>query len=819
MDKMSHKQRGTLRLTAVLLSVLLLAVFLFSACREDPTDTISDEVSREVTTYKEDLPANRRTASARTGKNATNPFVIGITDTIERLNPFYPGTKRDEELIPLTHTGLINIDESGLIVSGVGENSFALSHSIRIDEDNSRTVFEFVLKKGLTFSDGTPMTAKDVLFSLYVYLDPSYSGPNTLANTDIEGLHEYRTQTPSKAILDKKEEEFSSLALQRTAAILDGTAPDEDIKAAWDILEVAVQKDFDYYVQRLSEGASLTDLGLGKNWPSDFPPTAAIFAYMGLIKMDGRRMVSQYEPLDINNLKDYSEEEVIDITLGYIKSAMTIPEYDLYTRNNVLTDGIDSAPYPDSGTALAFIEEYRNEYIDQNKGSIKNISGIQLDHIFGEDDLERERITITINGIAPDSIYAFAIPVSPMHYYSDEARASAFNGTDAFGVEFGSPDFQESIKKKTVPLGSGPYIASDSIGNPTKELSLFYQKGRLNFVANDGFFLAAPYIKYLRYQEISAGQEISSLKDGNIHFTEIPATKEAISKIPGTNLSVVFSRASAFGYVGINPELIPDIAARQALAHAFDPRLALEFFPEGAAVNISIPLSEASWAYPKNGQEKQYYDGTAQMSKTLFLESDSFIERSGKIRNSDGSTVRYTFVLPNGLTDHPMGPVFENAKTVLAKIGVEIEIITDTDLKSKISEGKVQVWAEDIKTPSYSDLYEVYYSDSKAQDPGATYRSLLHLGQSGTTQEIEAVEQLDSAILQGVLSLELSDKVAYYSDAFDALENLYIQIPIYQPNEVFAYNNSILDDETLYPDQLSLFSPVYRIWDVEMILK
>jgi hypothetical protein len=36
---------------------------------------------------------------------------------------------------------------------------------------------------------------EDVLFNFYVYLDPVYTGSNTLYSTDILGLSEYRTQT------------------------------------------------------------------------------------------------------------------------------------------------------------------------------------------------------------------------------------------------------------------------------------------------------------------------------------------------------------------------------------------------------------------------------------------------------------------------------------------------------------------------------------------------------------------------------------------------------------------------------------------------
>ena len=38
-------------------------------------------------------------------------------------------------------------------------------------------VYEFILKSGMKFSDGTAITAEDVLFNYYLYLDVAYDGP------------------------------------------------------------------------------------------------------------------------------------------------------------------------------------------------------------------------------------------------------------------------------------------------------------------------------------------------------------------------------------------------------------------------------------------------------------------------------------------------------------------------------------------------------------------------------------------------------------------------------------------------------------------
>ena len=56
---------------------------------------------------------------------------------------------------------------------------------------------------------------KDVLFNLYVYLDPAYYGSATIYSTDIVGLMEYRTQSHNESEQDRFNEQFSALASLR----------------------------------------------------------------------------------------------------------------------------------------------------------------------------------------------------------------------------------------------------------------------------------------------------------------------------------------------------------------------------------------------------------------------------------------------------------------------------------------------------------------------------------------------------------------------------------------------------------------------------
>lgn len=70
------------------------------------------------------------------------------------------------------------------------------------DSETERTVYTLQLKDGARFSDGTPITAQDVLFSLYVQLDPGHTGGSAADSLSIPGLVCYRAQVSAEHYAD-----------------------------------------------------------------------------------------------------------------------------------------------------------------------------------------------------------------------------------------------------------------------------------------------------------------------------------------------------------------------------------------------------------------------------------------------------------------------------------------------------------------------------------------------------------------------------------------------------------------------------------------
>ena len=151
------------------------------------------------------------------GNNA-DAFVI-MTEQLDGLfNPFFYTSAPDGTIVGMTQIGMLGskyVDGEVQVAYGEDEAVVVKDYDI-VENDDDTTTYNFVVKNGIKFSDGEPLTMEDILFNYYVYLDPVYTGSNTLYSTDILGLSEYRTQTVGSAS-DDSDDLISSQASSRAA--------------------------------------------------------------------------------------------------------------------------------------------------------------------------------------------------------------------------------------------------------------------------------------------------------------------------------------------------------------------------------------------------------------------------------------------------------------------------------------------------------------------------------------------------------------------------------------------------------------------------
>ncbi len=173
------------------------------------------------------------------------PLTMAIGALDGKFNPFFYTAQNDGTVVGMTQVSMLASNAAGEPVCGEDRPTVAKDFAIKEVKDGNTVVeteYSFLIKNGMKFSDGMPLTVMDVLFNLYVYLDEAYIGSSTLYSTDIKGLTAYQLQDPSLAddAENNSAETFRAEAYTRYNNLID-YCEDPDDYAGSDIEQV--QKD------------------------------------------------------------------------------------------------------------------------------------------------------------------------------------------------------------------------------------------------------------------------------------------------------------------------------------------------------------------------------------------------------------------------------------------------------------------------------------------------------------------------------------------------------------------------------------------------
>lgn len=440
------------------------------------------------------------------------------------FNPFFYTSQNDGNMISMTQISMLTTNEKGKLVCGDDWPTVVQSYTktyydakpvgtgnvIQVGSVDGRTEYEFVIKNGIKFSDGTPLTIKDVLFNLYVYLDPAYTGSSTMYSTDIQGLKAYRSQNPAMADDQDSnlEKTFASTAQQRINKLIDWSE-DNGISET-EPSDPQLKADYDKVVKLFREEAESDWVSISTSWHESYKDTYRFTetwqAYLfneGIVKVQTKKNPATgadeqlkdengkyYTTLDNDMTSGTPREPVHDNLIKGIAAETTdakIQEYQTkfsednqgetctaeYAKEQLqkkyCVDAVVSANtvkpqianvlryWATANSALEDITgEVRSKYFqdikDANAGKllVKTISGITTYNRNGNDVLK-----IVINGIDPKAIYNFSFAVAPMHYYSgvykgkDYRSAELCDGSETFGVDMGNKDFYDQVLRGT----------------------------------------------------------------------------------------------------------------------------------------------------------------------------------------------------------------------------------------------------------------------------------------------------------------------------------------------------------------------------------
>ena len=610
------------------------------------------------------------------GTDPDSPLLLSSQELDGVFNPFFSSSAPDSNIVGMTQIGMLGNNSKGEVTYGNDEGVVVLDLETVYDENEDTTTYYLVLKNNVKFSNGSPLTIKDVLFNLYVYLDPVYTGSSTIYSTDIIGLQEYRTQQADEKSQERFMEQFEIAAVSRIDYLL--TAADyiyDDYKNETlsiaefkELLEDYVDdegfeniiKDFDKVCELFKEEleTDYTNSGDGayknvtfkdKNGAtyynmlqSDVEMFLANEGYLYWNKNDARLESSLTN--NVAELRNWSKEEAIN-TIYQDKLPMALAEVALYWNT--------SSKLYDYLVNVA-LEEYHATH----ERTYTNIEGIKFANqkesvtvngkqygvpTYNADgsvvNSSNEVLSITIDGVDPKAIWNFAFAVAPMYYYSDKAHIDAFDFESNFGVEYSSQEFMETVVKNPekigVPVGAGPYVACDS-EHSTENVGAgdFRNAGILYFVRNEHYVMGAPEIKYLHYQVVASSGLLNALYNGEVDYVQPNSNPDTINELNGKRSEGIENKSistSGYGYIGVNAGKIPDMLVRQAIMHSIDTSMTVSYYGNTASA-IYRSISLTSWAYPTGATPYYPYIGGAIPEDLSVVNPDyaDFVEEKGK---------------------------------------------------------------------------------------------------------------------------------------------------------------------------------------------
>ncbi len=441
-------------------------------------------------------------------------FVI-MTDQPDGLfNPFFSTSSADATIVGMTQIGMLSSKfVNGQVQVAYGDNEPVVVKDYEIVENSDGTVtYNFVLKNGIKFSDGHPLTMEDVLFNFYVYLDPVYTGSNTLYSTDILGLQEYRTQTVGSGS-DDSDDRIASAASSRAQARLmelvnlfisqKKASPTNEVdyntmvaainshslssgyksaisNNAAEVTNANLLADYEYALKLFKEElgtdyVSAQESFVDEPYKSHKEFEDEIFCFMytegyvevkyaeganGKIDRTTIETLTPKYPTTIKTKEDainyvYSDKiaRELDVILQYWACAATLnSEYTAKAKEVILHENVAN----DGSLAVQNISGIVSLGHTDKAGSKLTVNGTEYTIASAHNadgtvtnDAEHDVLQITIDGVDPKAIWNFALSIAPQHYYGEGSKVGVDIEGSKFGVEFASFQFMSDIIQST----------------------------------------------------------------------------------------------------------------------------------------------------------------------------------------------------------------------------------------------------------------------------------------------------------------------------------------------------------------------------------
>ena len=732
-----------------LASAAALSVSVLAGCGGAASDATSESTSTA-------------TAEASNTAASDGTLVLAETGFEGKFSPFFASSASDQDVIDLTQLGLLGADRKGeMILNGIeGETReyngtdytyYGTSDCVVTENDDGTVTYDIKLRDDLKFSDGEPVTIDDVIFSMYVFLDPTYDGSVTMYSTPIVGLEEYRNSmsTLSKLIAEAGEDNTDYTNFT-----------EEQQKAFWDAVNDGGVKFAQEIVDYMMANGATDVTSAAAGWGFDLPNGADAKAFF----------------LAIGEQYDWSFSAMEAESAGSALSEL-IPE-DVYAYS---TTGVNV------GNAVA------------------NVAGIVKTGDYS--------MTLTTSELSTTMIYQLQMPIAPLHYYGDESLYDYDNNSFGFvkgdlsgvrsktsaplgggmftfskysdGVVYldanpdyfnGAPKVAHVNMKETQEADkiTGVQAGTIDISDPSYSLEVADQIADINGVeGEDGPVITTRLKDYRGYGYIA-------LSAKNVNVGGDPAS-QASKDLRKAIMTVI----AAYRDEGID-----------------------SYYGDTATV-INYPMSNTSWAAPSvtdDGYQIAYstdVDGNeiytsdmksedkyaAALQAALgYFEAAGYTVENGQITAAPaGAKMEYQVNIgASGNGDHPSFQTLTNAAAALKTIGFTLtvnDMANASDLFASYQSGAAEGWVAAWQSTNDPDMYQLYHS-------------------SGSTNYYAIDDaDLDELIMAARQTTDQEARKAMYKEAMEIILDWGVELPVYQRSEATIFSTERVNIDTIAKDQ------------------
>lgn len=730
------------------------------------------------------------------------PLVVGYSNFSSKFSPFFAESAYDQDVATMTSVSLLNMDREGAIVekgktgetrpyNGTDYEYFGPA-DLTITENEDGTVdYDFDLREDMTFSDGEPLTADDVIFSMYVLSDPTYDGSSTFFAQPIKGMEAYRSGMDTKfKLMFEAGKDNTNFDLWT----------EEEQTTFWENLEKA----------GAAFAKEICDACIAEGVNKEGDSVAACAANWG------------YPDLDANATELDFFYAMLE-AYGNDVSAMASTE----SAGSSLADlGFDPAEY------MIGIE-----------------TGSSADHIEGIQKTGDYSVRVTLDHADATAVYQLGVAICPMHYYGDPEKYDYDN--NKFGFDKG--DLSSVREKTTEPMGAGPYKfvkfengvvsfeANDSyyLGAPKTKNVQFLEsqdQDKLNGVITGTIDITDPSFS------LDTAKAISSENSNG----EISGDKIVTDTVD--NLGYGYLGISAYSVnVAGDPGSDASKNLRKALATVFSRYRDVtvdSYYGETASV-INYPISNTSWAAPQptdadyaiafskdvNGNDiytsdmtDEQKDAAALEAALGYFEAAGYTVTDGKVTAApEGASLEYEVWIPaDGQGDHPSFMMLNLASDALKTIGITLnvkDLANSSDLWDGLDAHTVPMWCAAWQATPDPDMYQIYYSDAANGPCNETVQKnpFGGAGQGGSNFQYCITDpELDKLIMDARTNSDQAYRKAVYKSCLDIIVDWAVEIPVYQRQNAIIFSPERVNMDTVTPDITSYYGWLNEIEKIEL---